>query len=108
MLAGQLRHRVTFQTPSTATDDYGDPAPVWSALDTVWARVEPITGKERFAALQVQADVNHRILCRYNSTIASLAPDDRVVFGSLTFDIKAVINTDERNIELQVFAKQHI
>jgi len=108
MRGGRLRHRVIFQRATDADNAVGEPVRTWAALDTVWARVEPTAGNERFAALQVQADVDHVILCRYNSTIADLATNDRVIFGSLIFDIKLVKNTDFRNIQLQVFAKQHI
>jgi hypothetical protein len=35
-------------------------------------------------------------------------PNDRATWNGITFDIKSVINTEGRNIELQVFVKQHI
>ena len=108
MHTGSLRHRVTFQRATVTDSDTGAPVQSWAGLDTVWARVDATAGKERFAAMQVQADVDYRILCRYNSTLSSLAPNDRATWNGITFDIKSVINTEGRNIELQVFAKQHI
>ena len=108
MLAGQLRHRVKFQRATDADNAVGEPVQTWATLATVWARVEATAGKERFAAMQVQADVDSRIVCRYSSVLDDLAPDDRATWNGMTFDIKSVINTEGRNIELQVFVRQHI
>lgn len=107
MRAGQLRHRVTFQTLTVVEDDFGEPDATWAALDTVWARVESLAGKERFAAMQQQAEADYRIVCRYHSGLSSLTTDDRVAWGGKVFDIKSIINPDERNVLLEVYAKVH-
>ena len=103
-----MRQLVTFQRATITQSAIGEPTTTWAALASTWARVEGVSGKERFSALQVQADVDFRILCRYQSDLADLAPDDRVIYGSQVFDIKSVINTEGRNIQLEIFAKQHI
>lgn len=108
MRAGQLRHRVEFQRNTPVANAFGEPVPGWAELDTVWASVEPLTGRESFGALQVQAEVDHIIKCRYNSTIADLKPDDRAVKGSAIYDIRAVLNIKERNREFHILAKKHI
>jgi SPP1 family predicted phage head-tail adaptor len=108
MKAGTLRHRVTFQRATETDSGTGSVVKAWANLDTVWARVEPLAGKERFAAMQTQADVDYRILCRYQSALSDMMPNDRATWNGITFDIKSVINTDGRNIELQVFARRHI
>lgn len=107
MLGGSLRRKVTLERATVTQDGYGEEVPSFATLATVWARVEPIIGKERFAAVQTQSDVDHRITCRYSSAIASLAADDRITWGSKTYDIRSVVNTEERNIELQIFATLH-
>ena len=108
MNIGGLRHRITIQRAADTVNDTGDPVQTWATLATVWARIEPTTGKERFAAMEQQAEVDYRITCRYQSALSVLAPDDRLVRGNYRYDIKAVINTEERNRELQIFAKRHI
>ena len=105
MDGGSLRHRVVLQTPTVTQNAYGEPVQSWSTIVTVWARVEPTSGKERFAAMQQQSEIDHRIVCRYQSALSTLAADDRATWNGKTFDIKSVINTDERNIELQIFAR---
>lgn len=108
MNIGGLRHRVTFQRATVTSSATGEPDNTWADLATVWARVEATGGNEKYAAMQVQADVDSRIICRYQSALSALAPDDRVTWGSITYDIKSVINTEGRNIELQVFVRTHI
>ena len=108
MLAGKLRHRIVIERATLTQNDYGEEVQTFATLATVWARVEPILGKERFAAFQTQSDVDHRILVRYQSALSTLAANDRITWGSNTYDIRSVVNTDERDIELQIFATKHI
>ena len=108
MNIGSLRARVTFQRATETNSDTGSVVQTWADIATTWARVEPLAGKERYAAMQVQSDVDYRILARYQSTLSDLAPNDRATWNGITFDIKSVINTEGRDIELQIFARQHI
>lgn len=101
MQAGRLRHRVTVQRSTDSIDQYGDQTPTWASLGTVWASVEPLSGREYFAAAQMQSEVSTRIVIRPISGV-TLTPKDRVKFGSRYFDIQSVINRDERNRELQL------
>jgi len=101
MQAGRLRHRVTVQRATDSIDQYGDQTPTWASLGTVWASVEPLSGREYFAAAQMQSEVSTRIVIRPISGV-TLTPKDRVKFGSRYFDIQSVINRDERNRELQL------
>lgn len=99
MKAGELRHRVRIQQLVTGRDDTGGFSETWADVATVWAAIEPIRGREYFEAQQVNAEVSHRIKCRYRSGIL---PVMRAVFGVRIFRIEAVINVDERNRELQL------
>lgn len=96
MRAGQLRHRVTIQRP---TEDINGGATTWSDVETVWASIAPIAGREYFAAQQVQSDVTHRVRMRYGPTVTT---KDRLTFGVRHFDIRTVLNRDERNRELEL------
>ena len=108
MRAGQLRHSVIIQRATTTQGDYGEPIETWATIVETWARIEQLAGKERFAALQVQADVDHRITVRYQSAIDGLVPRDRVIWGSRIYDIKSVIQPEGRDILMQLFVRQHL
>ena len=75
----------------------------WSTYATVQASIEPISGREYFAAQSTQADVTHRIRIRY---LSGIVPKMRVSYNSRIFDILSVINVGERNRELQLMCRE--
>jgi SPP1 family predicted phage head-tail adaptor len=97
MQAGRLRHRVTLQSYSESLSALGEPLKTWTDLATVWADVSPERGKEAIAAMQINASVMHRVRIRYRE---GLTPKMRVVFGTRTLQVEAVLNVDERDREL--------
>ena len=100
MRSGRLRHRVTIQTPvETRSATSGQYVKTFSELATVWAGVEPLSGRElqQVGAEQVEYDV--RIVCRYTPGVTNQC---RVVFGSRTFEVLSVINRNERGAELEL------
>ena len=64
----------------------------------VWAR-------EYFSAQQVQSEVTTQIWLRY---LDGIMPTMRVKFGKRTLDIVSVLNTQERNVSLQLMCKEVI
>ena len=95
---GSLRHRITIQTYSESVDSYGDAIKAYSNGDTVWAKVTPLSGKERVEALQVEAETSHSVLIRYRSDIK---PNMRFSFDSRILEITQAINLLERGEWLQ-------
>lgn len=65
--AGKLDQRVTLQESTPTTDGFGQDVPAWSDVATVWARVEPLRGREFFQAGQMQASADVRITIRYRA-----------------------------------------
>ncbi len=96
-MSGLLRHRVTLESRTNALDSYGEDVPTWTEIAKAYAQIVAVTGRERFEAQQVQSDVTHRIIIRYNSVVATLVPADRIVYGSRTFDIVGVWDKDGRS-----------
>lgn len=99
MRAGRLRHRVTIQQVTRTRDGFGQPVESWSAFATVWAAVEPLRGREYFAAQQFAAETTHKITLRY---LASVLPSMRVLFGSRVFRIEAIKDSAERNVQMEL------
>jgi len=100
---GKLRHLVTLQRQTGATDSTGAETQTWSNLATVWAAIQPFTGRELFQNNQLTALGDTRILLRY---YPGLRPKDRVLFGTRIFEIRDVSNRDERNIEMELIAQE--
>lgn len=107
-MIGERRHRVVFQRSTVTQDTFGEPDQSWTTLCTSWALVQPLKGQERFTAMQIQADVDTRIVTRYRSDLSALGPKDRATWNGHTYDIKAVIPRDHRNIELEILAREHL
>jgi len=104
--AGSLRHRVTLQqlvagSPQRRPD--GEPDAAWVEYLTVYAAVEPVTGREFFAAQAVEHEADTTIRMRYRTGITTAM---RVVFEGRTYDIRAVLDHHERHIELRLLCKQ--
>lgn len=104
MNPGRLRHRVTLQEYKEVVDQYGTPIDQgWQDVATVWASVEPIQGREYVLLQNTQAEVTTRIRIRYR---AGVKPAMRLLYGARVFDIQAVIDFEERHIELQLMCKE--
>ena len=105
MRAGELRHRVTIQRQLVpGKDDLNADIIEWADIATVWAAVEPLTGREYFAAQQVNAEITVRVRIRY---LAGVNSSMRVKFGARYFYIEAPpININERNRELVLMCKE--
>ncbi len=88
MQAGQLTHRVTFQQPTNAVDDYGQPVPGGFAdVATVFAAIRPMGSSERLAASQMQSGQTHVLTVRHTGSLAAATGAWRIVYGSRTFGI---------------------
>lgn len=107
MRAGTLRHRVTIQQKSVTRDSYGAEVVTWTDLDTVWAAVEPLSGREYLAALQTQAEVTTRIRLRYRSDLV-VEPEMRVTWDGHTYDVLAAIETQARRREVQLMCREAV
>lgn len=106
MIAGQLRHRVNIQRQVETQNAYGEPEVSWSNVVTdIWASIEPLRGKEFFAAKQFNAEIEARIRMRYRSDVTAKM---RILHGSNEYYIDSVINVGERDRELQLMCTRSI
>lgn len=105
-MTGERRHQVIIQTITESPDSIGQPIPSSGTLATVWASVEPLEGRELLQARQIHAEVTHRIIT--NEYVSGVTPKHRVAFGARSFDILSVLNPEERNIHLEIMAKERL
>jgi SPP1 family predicted phage head-tail adaptor len=106
IFAGKLRHRVTVQhlvAGSPQQTASGQPDTSWQEFMTVWASIEPLNGRELFAAQEHHAEVTHRVRMRYHDGITPLM---RVKFGDRYFGIFSVIDLELRGRELQLMCSE--
>ncbi len=105
MRAATLRHRVVLQSAAATADSGGGGAATWSDDATLWASIEPIKGAERLTAQQLESRLTHRVRLRHRSGVTTAM---RLKFGARIFNIRAVINPDERNRLLELLCEEGV
>jgi SPP1 family predicted phage head-tail adaptor len=91
--AGKLRHRVTVEQLTAAQNTFGEEEPRWVTVATRWASIDPLSGRELFAAQQIYAEATHQVRLRY---LADLTPKMRLTYRGRVFDIQSIRNPEER------------
>ena len=102
MNIARLDQRVVLERFTVGEDEVGQPIETWGPLATVWAAVEPLNGREFFAAGSAQSKVTTRIRIRYRPGITS---GDRVNQDGVLHDITATINLRTSDRELVLMCK---
>ena len=92
--ASSANTRIAVQSAATVDDGYGGRTETWSELLSLWAEIEPMTGKEIYVNAQLQSRVDARITIRYQAGLSdtTIAAKYRVVVGTRIYNIKAVRN----------------
>ncbi len=102
---GALRHRVTIQEEVRVVDAEGDTTRTWTDVATTSVKIEPLKGLERLRAMQIEDSVTHKVTMRYRSGVIAA---QRLVFGTRTFNIRSVINREERNLWLELMVDEGV
>lgn len=103
MNPGEFRHRVELHSPTTARDSYGQPIETFAKYADVWAKIEPMSMRERTYAEQLQGERTHLVTVRYS---VSIDRTHRIIFGARTFEIVSILNPEERRAVLQIECKE--
>lgn len=101
--AGQLDKRVQFQQRGAMTNGLGEKVDGWvDLLTTVWAKVEPLSGRDFLAAGAMQQSVDTRFVVRYRAAFedASL----RLVWRGTPYAIVSAIPVDGGTEWLEIMA----
>lgn len=100
---GQMNRRVTIQSVTTTPDGSGGYTETLVDVATVWARVEPLLGREQIQAMQTDMERPHRFTMRYRAGITGAT---RILYDGRTFDVKSVVDPHERHRELVITAEE--
>lgn len=109
MQAGRLRHKIDIQSLVAGSPQQlgtGEPDETWTVfLNDIWAAVEPLQGRELFAAQEFHSDVTVRIRVRYRTGIT---PRMRAVFETRNYSILYVLDREERHRELELLCSEGV
>ena len=100
MNAYDLNKRVRIERRGDELDALGQPSTApsnWIEVGTVWAAVEPLTGRERMLAQANRSELSHTVTIRYHAKFANAMEmaTRRIVYGSRIFSIQASVDRQE-------------
>lgn len=90
MEGGKLDRRITIQRATLSQNKFGEDVEVWGELATVSAMAKPLSDgerRERMVAGEVSATAETRFTIRWSTTVESVNPKDRIIYGGMTWDI---------------------
>jgi SPP1 family predicted phage head-tail adaptor len=100
--AGSLDERVTFERVSRVSDGGGGGVESWATLYECWAKVTPLSGRERDNAAQTQAPRNYRVTVRVSAETLAVTEADRVMWRGAAMDIRFIADAGPRPLYLQI------
>jgi SPP1 family predicted phage head-tail adaptor len=104
-MIGQMRHLVTIQSERRTTDTDGSAALLWYDDVQVYAEIKPRSGSESFHGMQIEGRVTHEITIRYRTDVT---PKKRVYWNNRAFNIRAILNVNERDRWLKLAAEEGV
>lgn len=99
----EVRHQIELQSEALTPNDSGGQDVVWTTFETVWASLKPKIVKEVPFGAKLESRVQHDVFFRY---VSGVDTSDRIKFGTRIFQVKAVINLDEKNEWLHVLSEE--
>lgn len=112
MRAGELRHQVRFQKKTIASDGLGSGGTeTYADKYRDQAAIWPLKANQMLESMKLTNVITHKIRIRYRSGITNdmrIKHDSKCCGHQQTFDIVSIINSDERNIMLEILATERI
>lgn len=105
MRAGKLRHTVIIQSATEALDGFGEAVKTWAEYAKARASVEPLQGREFYAAQQFNSEVKVKIRMRF---LDGVTPKMRISFNSKIYNIQSIVDPQERNNEMHLMCSEGV
>ncbi|MBX3446592.1 MAG: phage head closure protein [Parvibaculaceae bacterium] len=90
---GDMRERVTLQSPLLTADGAGGATIAWDDEAMIWAKVEELGGDERVSGERLAARARLRLTIRYREGLNAAM---RVIWKTRPLDIRAIRDRDGR------------
>ncbi|MGH6770075.1 MAG: phage head closure protein [Xanthobacteraceae bacterium] len=103
--AGELRHRLVLEAPVETPDGAGGVTRSFAVLATLWAKVTPVSVRERMEAAARGATVTHRIVIRFRDDVTTR---HRLRAGARIFRIVALRDQDGRGLFTTIDAEERV
>ena len=101
---GDLRHQITIKTVDVEPDGLGGEIETERTHIICRAAIWPVSAKEIVQSAQLEMQITHRIRIDY---FRNITPAMKIYFGTRKFEIISIINVEERNVMLDILAKEY-
>jgi SPP1 family predicted phage head-tail adaptor len=99
----ELNRKITFQKLKTIQNPTtGELTEKWTDFVSVFAKVEPLVGREYLAAAAMQAEDTTKFTMRY---LGDINPTMRIAFDGKLFNITSIQNIRSGNREILIYAR---
>jgi len=109
MRAGRYNKKIDIHNYHTTRSTIsGELKSTWTtSASNIWANVEYTRGDESFlGSMGKRLEQTNRVFTvRFSSFTSAIGPDDRIVFKSKNYDIKAVENVNEENVDIKILGE---
>lgn len=99
----ELQKRITFQKPLKTDDGNFGSIITWQDVATVWAKIEPLSGREFFESQQIQKEITHKITIRSRKDINETM---RIKYEERYFNIEAILDLEEKGKIMEIMATE--
>jgi len=96
LYSGELRHRITLESPTYVQDSTGDMVADWDIYKKVWAQIKLKSGRELVAAQAEQSKLLGEIIVRYDENITSSM---KISYRDKFYNIEAVAQDRDSGLE---------
>ena len=94
---------ITIKTGNTSVNAIGDPSRTFGSTATRYATIRTLSGKEIEEIMKAWGYADHEITMR---AYKALQPEDIITYGSRTFEIVNIINSEERAVDTRVIVRE--
>lgn len=101
--ARAMDRQVTIQAVTTTPDGGGGYTESVVSVATVWSKVEGLEGREQIEAMQTGMERPYRFTMRYRDDLTGA---NTILYDDRTFDVKSIVDTEERHRELVILADE--
>ena len=102
---GLLNRRISIERKTLTADSLGGFTEEWQPLAQPWAHIKPMSGRELIHADKIDATAVSRFVIRFN---ANLREDDRILYRGVYYNIRSLINIEERDQYTEITAERGV
>lgn len=102
---GELDQLITIRREVRIPDGMGGSKLEWQDVDTCWALVRPMSGRERLAAGQIEASANYLVVIYAGTEVLA---KDIIIWGDKELNVRFPKSRGSRSLFLEIEAEMGV